>query len=136
MEGYPMKACFTSQRAAMAAAGGLVIALFFSGVAQAITDSVFRYSTPKTGFYSIDHLAVTPLRSIDSYLREFNAGLVNTGSQQACFGAGINLPHGATLKAATARYKSDAGGNPTFYVVVQQLRQRYTNGWWEMTAAH
>jgi hypothetical protein len=121
MEGYPMKACFTSQRAVLAAAGGLVIALFFSGVAQAITDNVFRYSTPKTGYYSIDHLAVTPLRSNDTYQREFDAGLHNTGAGQSCFGAGINLPHGATLKTATAWYRSNVGGDPTFYVVVQQL---------------
>ena len=43
--------------------------LFVSGAAQAITDSVFRYSTPKTGYLSIP---ATSFISVAFAARVFN----------------------------------------------------------------
>ena len=118
-----MNAYFTSRRAAIVAAVGLLAALSFSGVAQAITDTVFRYSTPKTGFYSIYHHALNPLNHFDAvaYLRDFNSGLFNIGTERICFGTGVNLPHAATLSAVTVFYKSGGSGNPDFYFGATRL---------------
>ena len=116
-----MNAYFTPRRAVIVAAAGLVAALSFGGVAQAITDTVFRYSPPKTGYYSIDHFAMNPLGSgaADSYFREFSTGLNNTTGND-CFGTGVNLPHGVTLTEVRVWYKSGAG-TPRFYFVFQRM---------------
>jgi hypothetical protein len=122
-EGYAMTAYFTSRRAAIAAAGGLVVALSFGGVAQAITDTVFKYTNPRTAYYSIGHLALNPLGTAFAghYARDYTGGLVNNGAGAACLGTGVNLPQGAALTLLRVWYKSGAGGNPSFTFVVEQL---------------
>jgi hypothetical protein len=119
-----MKSYITSRCGAIAAAGGVVAALSFGGVAQAITDTVFRYSAPKTGFYSIDRFALNPIGSFFgamNYNREWNGGLWNNGTDANCFGTGINLPHGATLASVRVWYSSDTDGNPAFRFIAQEF---------------
>ena len=71
-----MKPHLTFHPAAVALAG-VVAALSFSGVAQAITDTVFRYSPAKTGFYSIDSMAMSPISTASGtgYVTEWGAGV-------------------------------------------------------------
>ena len=54
-----MTAYLTKKRAAFAAMSifGIVV---LSGGALAITDNVFSYSNPKTGYYGIDHMGMVP----------------------------------------------------------------------------
>jgi len=64
---------------------------------------------------------VNPLANVtNDYHREFKTGLT-TGASQACLGSGVNLPDGATLSEVRVRYKSAAGGNPTFYFIAQRF---------------
>ena len=122
-----MTAYFTSRNAAIAAAGGLVAALLFSGVAQAITDTVFRYSPVKTGHYTIDHFALHPINSsvANEYSHGLNEGLVSNSAVGGCFNGGINLPHGATITDARVWYTSGVGvGDP----VVAIFKQRLSDG--------
>ena len=109
-----MKACLTSRHVAVAAAGGILVALSFGGVAQAITDSVFRYDMPKTGFYTIDAIAMAPDSSPTAASYGNIAGNGLGGSQGTrCFNTGVNLPQGVTVTAVTFWYKSGVGGNPS-----------------------
>jgi hypothetical protein len=105
---------FTSRHAAVAVAGSVLVALSFSGVAQAITDNVFRYSSTKTGFYGISSLDLTPQNSdtAPNYSSDAAAGLFKL-LQNGCFGTGIHLPNGATITAVRVWYASGATGDPT-----------------------
>jgi hypothetical protein len=118
-----MQACFTFRRAATAAAAGVVIALSFSSVAQAITDTIFRYSSPKTGYYMIDRMAMSPQDTTAagaSFSIDAGDGGLTAGTQ-ACFVTGVNLPQGATITGARVWYRSGAGGNPIVNLVVHRL---------------
>ncbi len=55
-----MNKYLTSRRAAFATVGGLLAAVSLSGVALAITDTAFRYSTPKKGYLTLMPAAFTP----------------------------------------------------------------------------
>jgi len=97
-----------SPNAAFFAAGGFVATLFLGGAAYAVTDTIFKYSTPKTGYYSLspnafggdgfgnygDHIIGWP-----DYLGTSAGG---------CFTTGVNLPQGAKLTALAAWTSSDA----------------------------
>lgn len=100
-----MKTYFASSRIAVAAAS-IIAVLSFSGVAQAITDTVFRYSSPRIGRYTVDHLAMAPDRTSAANSNYGNtiAGGLTTGTNDTCFVTGINLPHGAALTAVTIYY--------------------------------
>ena len=109
-----MKTFLAFPSATAIALGSVVAAFSFSGVAQAITDSVFRYDTPKTGYYTIDAMAMSPDSSPTalSYGNIAGSGLGgSTGTR--CFNTGVNLPQGVTVTAITFWYKSGVGGNPS-----------------------
>jgi hypothetical protein len=78
---------FTSRHAAVAVACSVLVALSFSGVAQAITDNVFRYSSTKTGFYGISSLDLAPLNNntAPNYDNSAAGGLFKL-VQNGCFG--------------------------------------------------
>jgi hypothetical protein len=85
------------------AAGGFAAALFLAGAAHAITDTVFRYSSPKQGYVSFDPMAFTPQSNNDA--SDYSLGWVSnfgitTGSNM-CFNTGVNLPQGATITGLT-----------------------------------
>ncbi len=105
---------FTSRHAAVAVACSVLVALSFSGVAQAITDNVFRYSSTKTGFYGISSLDLAPLNNntAPNYDNSAAGGLFKL-VQNGCFGTGVRLPNGATITAVRVWYASGAIGNPT-----------------------
>jgi hypothetical protein len=125
MEGYPMKKLFTSRRLAVAAAGGLLVALSLSGVAQAVTDTIFQYTAAKTGYFAIHPMAMVPdgADSASTYHVGWNgAGLHTTGG--GCFSTSVNLPNGATMTALDIWYSSGTGGNPQMVI----LRYKVADG--------
>ena len=90
-----------------------------------VTDTVFRYSTPKTGDYTIAHMAMIPdgTDTADKgYLVTHGEGL--TVDQSACFNSGVNLPQNSTITAVTVYY---ASGN-TSDVFAQVRRNRLSDG--------
>lgn len=64
-----MRNPFTSRNGAFFAAGGFLAALFITGAAQAITDAVFQYSTPKIGYLSINVAEFTPENYLIQYTK-------------------------------------------------------------------
>lgn len=63
--------------------------------ASAVTDTTFRYTTAKTGFFTISVLAMKPDSSLADYSVTLNDGLSTAGA--ACFSTGVNLPLGAKI---------------------------------------
>jgi hypothetical protein len=104
LAGYPRSA------AAGAAVALAVVAAV--GTAQAITDTVFKYSTPKTGFFTIDAMALAPDNSGALYFNDWDDGLEASAGNTACFNAGVNLPNGATITQVSVWAESAAFGNP------------------------
>jgi hypothetical protein len=96
-----MTAHLTSHRIALVAAGGLFTALALGGVAQAITDTVFKYSTAQTGYLTIDAVAMAPMNTAAAanYINHPGGPLENFSNDLSCFGTGVNLPQGATITA-------------------------------------
>jgi hypothetical protein len=115
-----------TRKGALFAAGGFVAALFIAGAAHAVTDTIFRYSTPHNGYFSIDRMAMTPVDTdaAQNFSIEIGngQGLRATGPQ--CFNSAVNLPQHAAIVKMTVWYSSVAEGDPDFFV----LRQRLTDG--------
>jgi hypothetical protein len=112
MEGCLMNTYLTSRRLALVAAGGVLAALSLSGVAQAVTDTIFRYTTTKTGYFGIDFMAMAPSNAAaaDNYQIGNLTGLTATGVR--CFNTGVNLPHGARMTQLVVWTTSGATSNP------------------------
>ena len=96
------------------AAGTLLAALLLNGVAQAVTDTIFKYSKPKTGYYSISTLDMIPSNSADVYGQSGADQLIPGAGY--CFNSGVHLPYRATITALTAWSTSGVNGNPNFYL--------------------
>jgi hypothetical protein len=90
-----------TRNAAFFVAGGCGVALFLAGAAHAITDTVFKYSTPKTGQLSLDPMAFAPASYIDAdqYSMNWDGGIMTTNA--TCFNTGVNLPQGSNITALT-----------------------------------
>jgi hypothetical protein len=104
---------------------GTLVAATTIGAAQAITDSNFIYSSPKTGFYSIDSAALTP----ENELIVYNSGLHGISPATAasgCFVTGVNLPNRATITDLDVWFRSgaSAGGQPIFSL----RRKKFSDG--------
>ena len=96
-------------RIAAGLAVGAIVGLFLSGVAQAITDSVFRYAEPQTGWYTIHPASLAPQhlnQPFDYHIGHENGEL--SVSNIRCFQTGVNVPHGATLTSLRVWYKASA----------------------------
>ena len=117
---------FISRPVLMFAAAGGFAALLLGGAAQAVTDTVFRYSTPKNGYFTIDRMAMTPADTdaADNFSIETGNGQGLRANGPQCFNSGVNLPQHATIVKMTVWYSSVAEGDPDFFV----LRQRLTDG--------
>src|ERR1700754_3860516 len=98
-----------SRHAAVAAAGGILAALSIGGVALAITDTQFKYTSPKTGFYTVGSASFAPkdTTSAGNYFNSVTGGL-GVLDQRRCFLTGVNLPHGAALTGLRVWYVSGA----------------------------
>jgi hypothetical protein len=124
MEGLTMSKLFAYRRSATVVAGGLLALVSIGGTAQAITDTIFKYSAPKTGYFTIDAMAMAPNggSSAAEFGIAWDAGLT-TGNNH-CFNAGVNLPNGAHITGVAIFYKSGA----TSDVSVEFLRKNLANG--------
>jgi hypothetical protein len=80
------------------------------GTAQAITDTIFQYSSPKTGYLTISPAALSPTADGVDYIIGFSGGVhLQTNSLQ-CFVTGVNLPHGARITQMLVFYTTGGTG--------------------------
>jgi hypothetical protein len=110
----------TLRTLAMATAAGVVIALTVSGMAQAITSNVFRYSPERTGSYTISPAAFAPASSTTANNYLINAFAIRADAG-GCFNTGVNLPHGAKPKALAMWYSSDSNAGVSASLQVSAL---------------
>jgi hypothetical protein len=105
------------------AAAILVASASFATAAYA-TETQYRYTTPKTGYFSISAGAMAPttISAFNDYFVSNGTLFVNTGSEQ-CFNAGVNVPTGAKITGLAMFYRS---ANSHFRVRLQ--RYRFTDG--------
>jgi hypothetical protein len=122
MEGWLMNRYLMSRRGAFAAIGGLLAALSVSGVALAVTDNAFRYSTPKKGHLTLMPAAFTPYNLTSNYSNN-GTSLAPTTTNQTCWSAPVNLPHGATMTALAMWYNLRSGE----FASIQLLRVNVSN---------
>jgi hypothetical protein len=101
-----MKAYFTSRMIAVVTAGGLLAAFALSGVAQAVTDTIFKYTTPKTGYLAISPVAFAP--ELSSLQYSVGRSILLAANGTACFEAPVNLPQGAKMTALAIWYRRTA----------------------------
>ena len=99
------------------------IAAVFSltGAAQAVTDSVFKYSAQKIGSYSISVVEMSPQSYGNVFSIDFFHGRLYGGG---CYTTGVHLPQGAKITFLTVYYRGGNNGNLAFYL----LRTRVSDG--------
>jgi len=115
----------SSRNAAMISAS-ILTAAGILGAANAATDSIFKYTNPKTGYYGIDNTAMSPDGDNSlAYFNEFDVALAPRLGKSACFSTGINLPHGAIITQLKVFYQGGAGADKPF---VTLQRKPYTTG--------
>jgi hypothetical protein len=104
----------------------LVVGSLLTGSAKAITDTIFQYSRPKLGHYTLDPAAFAPGTS--AYADIYHHGLMpaelhatNGNTGQTCFVTGANLPEAAAITDVAAWYQSDAIDFIQFYLIRNRL---------------
>jgi hypothetical protein len=96
-----------------------------TGVANAATDTIYKYSQPKTGSYVIDPMDMAADRSTgNDYFNDWTNGLHLNSGKSGCFNAGVHLPQGAKITQALLFYSSQAGKDK----VTINLYRRTLNG--------
>jgi hypothetical protein len=112
----------TTGRVAAAAASALVAAAIFAGSAGAVTDTVFRYSTAKTGYLAISVAAFVPISSTTQFISNgISIQMPTVG--QTCLQAPVNLPQGAVMKNVAVAYTNSGA---TFQI--EMIRQEFATG--------
>jgi hypothetical protein len=101
----------------------LLTGALLSPAAQAITDTTFRYTTPRIGYLQIPPAAFTPTNT-NYFLANSGQTIGPAMAGTACFYAPINLPDAATLTRLTFWYTRANGTQ--FDLVV--YRQRMSDG--------
>ena len=96
---------------AVALSAGALIALSFAGIAHAITETVFRYSTLQTGYLSLLPGAFAPGDSVaaNNYVIAPQFYILTNHNGALCFDAAIHLPEGARMTSLKAWGKTDTG---------------------------
>lgn len=85
-----------------------IAALASADAANAVTDTIFQYKTPKTGYFSVSPEALAPENSDGAKVYLNAPNLVRpTFGAAVCMVTGVNLPNGASIKAVTAWVSSD-----------------------------
>jgi hypothetical protein len=112
--------------------GGLAVAFVLSavgGMAYAITDSQFRYSTLQTGYLTINSFGFAPDggNPTASYVNAETGGLSSSVSDQ-CWTASVHLPQGAKIVRLTVWFKT--------YTLVQFHRITLDTGANSILASH
>jgi hypothetical protein len=88
------------------------------GAAHAITVTVFKYSSPKSGWLTINPSDLVPESNVITYSAG-SASLVLNGSVAGCFFAPLHLPQGARMGQVIIWYLSDAGGSDLQFQVIR-----------------
>jgi hypothetical protein len=102
----------------MAFALGALAIIVLGGAAHAVTDTIFKYTNPRTGFFTIDPMAL----SVDDDNRSYTIDYANGNiSGAGCFSTGLNLPNGSTITALTVWIASGAGTDPNFVLLRRDL---------------
>jgi hypothetical protein len=98
-----------------------------AGTALAATDTIYRYTTPRTGHLTIHPAAMAAGGSnmqfgniVDSVRLSANSG--------SCFNTGVNLPNGATITRATMYYSKFGASSIVFELVRLKLNDGQTAG--------
>lgn len=121
-------------RLVLSAFGILVFGVALGGGAQAVTDTIFKYTSPKTGYLSLGPGAF----SLDGYNND-NTKLTSIGGifgsdpmnmMGSCGLAGVNLPQGAKVTAINFWATSTSGTGPSlsFYRVAVATGAQQTIG--------
>jgi hypothetical protein len=84
----------------------LVGSLVIVAAAYALTASSFKYSSPKTGYVRISHMAFTANVHVAQWTQSLTLGL--SSPTHNCFNAGVSLPVGSKVKSVTWYYRSGA----------------------------
>jgi hypothetical protein len=75
---------FSSRHPVTVVAGSLLAVVSIAAIAQAATDTIYKYSTPKIGTFSISHLAMSPDSDAADYTIELNGGYLQLLSGTGC----------------------------------------------------
>jgi hypothetical protein len=104
----------------LATASGVLIAMFVGGIANAINSAVFRYSTPRVGYFSVSAMAFAPDDNISAgnFAVNYPTGQLSGGG---CFNAGVHLPQGAKMTGLSVWFSSTSAS-------AMLLRHRLING--------
>jgi len=92
--------------------------IVLGGAAHAVTDTIFKYTNPRTGFFTIDPMALSADTDGRTYTIDYTNGNI---SGTGCFSTGVNLPNGATITALTVWIASGAGSDPNFTLLRRDL---------------
>jgi hypothetical protein len=112
----------TMTRGHLIAATALLATVFLGGTAEAITDTVFKYSTVQTGYLTIPVSAFVPESSADQFGQNgVSIQPVTTGL--LCMDAPVNLPEGAKVTTIGVWYATNGGD-----MQVQMFRQNLATG--------
>ncbi len=91
---------------------------------MAITDTNFRYSAPKTGYLVIGAAGVHAGTIRPTPTSTMTAILSPSTTNQTCWFAPVNLPHGATMSQLALWYISESPD----LVIIQLIRRTLANG--------
>lgn len=96
-------------------------------MAQAVTDTIFKYTTAKTGYYSISHMAMAPDSAGSANF--YGIGWMDYAyvTAHGCLQTGVNLPNGVTMTALTVWYSSGTSGNPKIELLRTELHDGSTD---------
>jgi hypothetical protein len=99
------------------------VGLSLTGVAYAITSSVFRYSTAKVGYHTIHPMDLAADNDSRTYTILYLEGTLNSPSG-GCFQTALHLPERANITGMSVWSSETAGGN----VTAQIFRTTLSNG--------
>jgi hypothetical protein len=103
---------------AICSSAAAMLALSCGGIAHAITDTIFQYKTPKTGYFSISPMAFAPEQAgyVNAFIIDAPASVSPTPEHGICMVAGLNLPDGAQIRSFAAWVSSDLDRGVAFLV--------------------
>jgi hypothetical protein len=104
-----MKRALTYPHIAAGLAAGILIGLFASGAAHAITDTVFRYSAVQTGYYNINVAGLVPQVAGADYAVNGGTSYIQS-STVSCYATDVHLPDRARMTGVTVWYNGTGAG--------------------------
>ena len=104
-----MKKHLSFRHALTAAAISLAAIASFAASAQAATDTIYKYTKPRTGYFMAHPFAMVPDGHAPDYEINYAQGsLTMEVTGLGCFQAAVNLPNGATITNLAATYSAQS----------------------------